>query len=106
MFNERPSKTYDVEDPFASYLLDRGIYRWGTYVENKMDEAEAAIRNSMRNRKGTETFVLSSRQATFNKLMGITDITNVYKQPQIPSQKSISAEGDFNFQSFNERDTK
>lgn len=68
-----------------------------------MDEAEQNIRHSMRNRKGTDTFVLSTRQATFNKLMGIKDVKGVYKQPQVikESPKEISAEGNINLGDFN-----
>lgn len=105
MFRERPSKTYGIKGSLAAFLFDRGIYHWGTFVENKMDEAEQNIRRSMRNRKGTDTFVLSARQATYNKLLGIKDTKNVYKQPQIvkqqEAQKQISGEGTVNLNTLN-----
>lgn len=89
----------------AAFLFDRGVYRWGTHVEQEMDEAEYNIRQRMRNAKGVEGFIASHRQLAYNKLMGITDTTNVYKQPQIVKKKEeakeISGEGEFDLKSFN-----
>lgn len=105
VFHERPSKTYGVKDELAAFLFDRGVYMWGTFVESKMDEAENNTRKSMRNRKGTDTFVASVRQRTFNSLMGIKDTTGVYKQPEVIKRsedaKQITAEGNFDLKGFN-----
>lgn len=101
VFHERPSRTYGIRDDLAAFIFDRGIYLWASYVERKMDEAEDNIRRSMKNRKGTETFVNSQRRATFNKLLGIKETTNVYKQPQLIKPTQVSGEGDIDLKSLN-----
>lgn len=66
----------------AAFYFDRGLYWWGKFVENKMDEAEQAIRRSMKNRKGTDTFVMSQRIAIYNRLLGLDDKA-AYKDPAV-----------------------
>lgn len=83
--NCRPSDLYDIEWPLARFYFDRGIYLWGNFVERRMDEAEATVRNQMKNRKGTDTFVRSQRIVTFNKLFGLSTAA-AYRQPQLPQQ--------------------
>jgi hypothetical protein len=79
----RPSELYDIEWPLARFYFDRGIYWWGNYVEDRMNEAEATVRKQMKNRKGTETFVASQRIATFNKIFGLS-VAAAYRQPSLP----------------------
>jgi hypothetical protein len=104
VFQERPSKTYNIKNQLAAFYFDRGTYLWGNLVERSMDEAEQRTRQSMRNRAGTDTFVASARQAIFNKLMGITETKNVYRQPQVTKkieEKKIDAEGEIDLKAFN-----
>ncbi|QGJ90064.1 tail assembly chaperone [Mycobacterium phage Indlulamithi] len=67
----------------ARFYFDRGIYWWGNFVEQRMNEVEAQVRKQMKNRKGTETFVASQRIATFNKLFGLS-VAAAYRQPDLP----------------------
>lgn len=81
----RPSELYDIEWPLARFYFDRGIYLWGNFVENKMNEAEMTVRRQMKNRKGTDAFAASSRIAAFNKLFGLS-VASAYREPQLPQK--------------------
>lgn len=73
-----------------------------------MNEAEQRVRQSMRRAKNVDGFVMSARQTTYNKLLGIKD-TKAYKQPTLAPQmkaqaqqhKSISGEGPVNLGALN-----
>jgi hypothetical protein len=75
----------------AAFYFDRGVYWWGNFVERKMDEAEHAVREQMRNRKGTDMFANSARISTYNKLFGLNP-ASAYRQPQLPSKSKKPAE--------------
>lgn len=45
-----------------------------------MNEAEAAVRNQMKNQAGTDVFAHSAKIAAYNKLMGIS-VASAYRQP-------------------------
>lgn len=70
----RPSDLYGVEWPLVRFYFDRAIYRWGGYVERKVSEAESTIRQRMHKQKAAnvESFVMSWRISTFNKIMGLS----------------------------------
>ena len=57
-----------------------------------MDEAEQAIRRSMKNRKGTDTFVMSQRIAVYNRLLGLNDKA-AYKDPAVNTSKVLTSQG-------------
>jgi hypothetical protein len=64
-----------------------------------MNEAEQTVRTQMKNRKGTDTFVLSARIATYNKIFGLS-VASAYRQPNVVKPKAIKpksriAEKDF-----------
>lgn len=82
----RPSDLYGIEWPLARFYFDRGIYWWGNFVEQKLQEAEQNVRQQMKNRKGTEMFVTSTRIATFNKIFGLST-ASAYRQPDNISDK-------------------
>lgn len=71
-----------------------------------MNEAENNIRRSMKNRKGTDTFVVSQRTAVYNRLLGLSD-TAAYKQPAptpktpVSQGKAMSGEGKVDLGRFN-----
>lgn len=77
-----PSDLYEIEWPLARFYFNRGIYKWGKFVENRLEEVEATVRNQMKNRRGTETFVTSQRIAAFNKIFGLS-VASAYRQPDI-----------------------
>ena len=83
----RPSDLYDIEWPLARFYFDRGIYWWGNFVEQKMQEAEQTVRQQMKNKKGTEMFVASTRIATFNKIFGLST-ASAFRQPELPAEKT------------------
>lgn len=77
----RPSDLYNIEWPLARFYFDRTIYWWGNYVERKVKEAEAVMRERLRKSRGNiEPFVTSSRIATFNKIMGLS-VAEAYAKP-------------------------
>jgi hypothetical protein len=83
-----PSQLYDIENRLAAFYFNRGIYLWGTLVENKMAEAESKVRKSFRNKKGAEVFINSERTKIYNKLLGIDSTKGVYRSaggPQLDS---------------------
>ena len=45
-----------------------------------MNEAEAAVRNQMKNQSGSDVFAHSAKLAAYNKLMGIS-VASAYRQP-------------------------
>lgn len=83
-----PSKLYGIEDPLAAFYFNRGVYQWGTLVEGKMKEVEARVRNSFKNRRGSEPFIAMERQKMFNRLMGIDSAKGVYRDVSLPSAES------------------
>jgi hypothetical protein len=50
-----------------------------------MNEVEMAVRNQMKNRKGTDIFVRSQRISAFNRLFGLST-ASAYRDPQLPKQ--------------------
>lgn len=103
--NVRPSILYGVENPLAAFYLDRGIYWWGSYVEGKMDEAEAQVRKSMKNhRGGVEPFVVSARINVYNKLFGLSP-TSAYRQVG-PLPSGENSDGNVDLSVFNKKEPK
>lgn len=72
-----------------------------------MDEAEQIVRKQMQNRKGVETFIVSARIATYNKLFGL-DPASAYRSPVIgpppEKQEPESADGAIDLTRFNKKD--
>jgi hypothetical protein len=60
-YNCRPSEYYGIEGAAGLYL-DNGVYLFGTYVEQHVQEAGEGARNEM--------FARSSREREFARLMG------------------------------------
>ena len=87
----RPSVLYGIDDQLAAFYFDRGIYWWGNFVDGKVAEAEARVRQSLKNKKGTEVFVNSERIKTMSKLLGDTDTTVGYRVYNDPSKKTKKA---------------
>lgn len=83
----RPSVLYGIEDQLTAFYFDRGIYWWGNFVDNKVAEAEAKVRQSFKNKKGTDVFVNSERAKTMSKLLGDTDSTAGYRVYADPARK-------------------
>lgn len=81
----RPSELYDIEWPLARFYFDRSIYWWGNFIESKVNDAEATVRNQMKNRKGTDAFAASARISTFNKIFGLSTAA-AYRQPELPGR--------------------
>lgn len=81
----RPSDLYDIQWPLARLYFDRGIYWWGNFIEDKVNTAEAQVRNQMKNRKGTDAFAQSARIVAFNKIFGLST-ASAYRQPQLPGK--------------------
>ena len=84
-----PSKLYGIENPLVAFYFDRGIYQWGTLVEAKMQEGEANIRKSFKNRRGTEVFIQSERAKVYNRLLGIESTRGVYRDVSAPTNTSM-----------------
>lgn len=51
-----------------------------------MNEAEATVRNQMKNQAGTDVFAHSAKIAAYNKLMGIS-VASAYRQPGMFKKK-------------------
>lgn len=83
----RPSNLLSIENPLVAYLLDKGTFDWGTFVETKMAEAEARVRQAFKNRKGSEVFINSERIKAYNRLLGINDPTAGYRLYSLPKPK-------------------
>lgn len=103
----RPSELFGVTWPLAAFLLDRGLYRWSTFVENKLNEVELTVRNQMKNSSGADVFVQSARTSMYNKLMGL-DPASAYRSPGVFADKpkkvatqAVSAEGKLDLTVFN-----
>ncbi|QNJ59235.1 tail assembly chaperone [Mycobacterium phage MrMiyagi] len=86
----RPSELYGITWPLAAFYLDRGLYWWSSFVEGRMNEVENAVRNQMKNKRGTDAFVHSARTAAFNKLMGLS-VASAYRQPHSFTSSSKGA---------------
>lgn len=78
-----------------------------------MNEAEATVRNQMRNQTGADMFAHSAKLAAYNKLMGLSTAA-AYRQPGslkqkdeskakslVPQAKSASGEGKIDLTMFN-----
>lgn len=109
----RPSELYCVTWPLAAFYLDRGLYWWANFVEGKMNEAETAVRNQMKNSTGADMFAHSAKMAAYNKIMGLS-VAAAYRQPGslsqkdkskakslVPQAKSASGEGKIDLTMFN-----
>ena len=105
---------FGVTWPLAAFYLDRGLYWWANFVEGKMNEAEATVRNQMKNQSGADMFANSAKMATYNKLMGLS-VATAYRQPgslkskkdeskaksPVPQAKTGSGEGKIDLTIFN-----
>jgi len=58
-----------------------------------MDEAENTVRKAMQNRKGVETFVVSARISTYNRLFGINS-ASAYRAPTLAPAENIAESSD------------
>jgi hypothetical protein len=105
----RPSELFKIENEVAAYYLDHGLYRWATFVNSKMDEAEMAIRQSQIGKSSNASaFINSARTVAFNRLMGLS-VASAYRQPEISGLSKmkpeapimVSGEEGFDMQKFN-----
>lgn len=106
----RPSELYDIQWPLVRFYFDRTIYWWGTFVESKINEAEARARVQTKRMRGSsaEGFVASAKQLAYAKLVGLPKTTafrqpDSFKKPEPKNNgtQSLSAEGKFDFSKFN-----
>lgn len=68
----RPSELWGITWPLAAFYFDRAVRNWASFVDQRSDEAEMAVRNQMKNQRGSDSFILQARQLAFNKLVGLS----------------------------------
>lgn len=78
----RPSELWSITWPLAAFYFDRALRNWATLVDRRIEEAEAAVRIQMKNRRGTDGFALQARQVAFNKLVGLP-VDSAYAAPPV-----------------------
>jgi hypothetical protein len=44
-YHQRPSQFLGLDDPYPAWCLDEAVYRFGTALETKMNEAENSVKD-------------------------------------------------------------